>query len=45
MRYLIGGLVVVFMIVMLVGGLTGRFKAKSCCVTSEPAKDARMGME
>jgi hypothetical protein len=45
MRYLIGGLVVVFMIVMLVGGLTGRFKAKSCCVIPEPAKDARMRME
>jgi hypothetical protein len=45
MRYFFAGLVVVFMIVMMVGGLTGRFKAKSCCVIPDPAKDARMRME
>ncbi|HUW79091.1 MAG TPA: hypothetical protein VMV52_10130 [Candidatus Nanopelagicaceae bacterium] len=45
MRYVTGGLVVLFMIVMLVGGLTGRIKAKSCCATPDPAQDARMRME
>jgi len=32
MRYLLGGLVIAFMLFMLVGGLTGRLRAKSCCV-------------
>lgn len=42
MRYLIGGLVIAFMLFMLIGLLTGRARAKSCCVIADPAKDARM---
>lgn len=45
MRYLLGGLIVGFMIFMLIGGLTGRLKAESCCVVADPAKDVRMQME
>ena len=42
MRYFLGGLVIAFIIIMLVGGLTGRARAKSCCVVADPAKDSRM---
>ena len=45
MRFVIGGLVVLYMVVMLVGMLTGRIKVKSCCVVSDPSKDTRMRLE
>ena len=45
MRYIIGGLVILYLVVMLVGMLTGRIKVKSCCVVSDPSKDARMRLD
>jgi len=42
MRYLLGGLVVAFMLFMLIGGLSGRLRAKSCCNIGDPKQDARM---
>jgi hypothetical protein len=44
-RYVIGGIVVLYMLIMLVGMVTGRVKVKSCCVVSDPSKDARMRLE
>ena len=45
MRYITGGLVILYLVVMLVGMLTGRIKVKSCCVVSDPSKDARMRLD
>jgi hypothetical protein len=45
MRYVIGGLVVLYMVVMFVGMVTGRIRVKSCCAISDPSKDARMRLE
>gem|GEM_PF-6174509 len=42
MRYLLGGLVIAFIFIMLIGGLTGRFRARSCCSVADPASDSRM---
>ena len=42
MRYLLGGLVIAFILIMLIGGLTGRFRARSCCNVADPARDSRM---
>lgn len=41
--YLLGGLVIAFMAFVVVGALTGRVKAQSCCsLTADPEKDARL---
>jgi len=42
MRYFLGGLVIAFMIAMLLGALTGRVRAKSCCRIADPSQDSRM---
>ena len=38
-RYLLGGAVAAFMVVLAIGGLTGRVRAKGCCSTGEPWVD------
>ena len=41
--YLIGALVLAFLVFLVVGALTGRVKAQSCCsLTSDPDHDLRM---
>lgn len=40
-RYMLGGLVVLYIVVMAVGALTGRVRARSCC-PADPARDRRM---
>lgn len=41
--YLIGALVIAFLVFLVVGALTGRVKAQSCCsLTSDPDTDLRM---
>lgn len=41
--YLIGALVIAFLVFLVVGALTGRVRAQSCCsLTSDPATDLRM---
>ncbi len=42
MRYLLGGLVIAFMLFMLSGALSGRIKAKTCCNVGDQAQDSRM---
>ena len=42
MRYIFGGAVVVFVVMMAVGAVTGRVKARSCCAPADPALDRRM---
>ena len=42
MKYVIGGLVSAYSLVLAIGALTGRIKVKSCCVISDPSKDLRM---
>lgn len=41
--YLLGGVVIAFLAFVVIGGLTGRVKAQSCCsLTADPQKDARL---
>lgn len=42
-RYVIGSAVIVFMVVLTYGGITGRVRLKDrgCC-TTDPGKDLRM---
>jgi hypothetical protein len=42
MRYVISGLLVAFMIFMLIGGLSGRIRAESCCNIADSSRDSRM---
>lgn len=42
MHYVVGGLVAAFVIVLAVGAITGRVKARSCCAVADPARDLRM---
>lgn len=39
---LLGGLVVIFMLLLAVGAITGRVKARSCCNAGDPEHDRRM---
>jgi hypothetical protein len=44
MRFLLGGIVVAFMLALAVGALTGRVKARNCCSASArtgPSADDR----
>jgi hypothetical protein len=41
-EYLIGGLVVAFLVFFVVGALTGRVQSRSCCAISDPRQDLRM---
>ncbi|MFY9914145.1 MAG: hypothetical protein WAK18_05740 [Nocardioidaceae bacterium] len=39
---MIGGLAGLVLVVLLVGGLTGRVKLRSCCAVADPSNDLRM---
>lgn len=42
-KYLIGGAVVVFLVLLVYGGLTGRVRAQGgCCCPPDPDHDLRM---
>ena len=42
LRYLIGGAVAAFIVLLAVGGVTGRVRASTCCSTVDPDLDARL---
>ena len=42
MIQVLGGLVIVFGVLLVVGGLTGRVKLRSCCGIADPRNDLRM---
>lgn len=42
-EYLLGGIVVLFLLVLAYGGLTGRVRARdACCCPADPDRDLRM---
>lgn len=45
MQYVIGSIVALGTLVLAVGAITGRVKARSCCAPSDPDRDRRMGPE
>ena len=42
MAYVAAGLVVAFLALLVVGGLTGRVRTRSCCAPAEARRDLRM---
>ena len=42
LEYLIGGLVIAFLIFFVIGAMTGRLQTRSCCAISDPRQDLRM---
>ena len=42
-KYLLGSIVVLFLVLLVYGGLTGRVRAQAgCCCPADPDKDLRM---
>jgi len=44
-RYLLAAIVVLPVLALAVGALTGRVRARSCCSIADPAKDLRMRVD
>lgn len=42
MRFILGGLVILFMVALAVGALTGRVRARNCCSMSADPADLRL---
>lgn len=42
MQYVLGGLVLLFLLATLWGATAGRLKASSCCSIADPSRDLRM---
>jgi hypothetical protein len=42
MQYLIAVPLIVFVVALIVGALTGRVKVGTCCAASDPRRDLRM---
>jgi hypothetical protein len=42
MAYVFGVPTLIFLVVMVVGGLTGRIRLTSCCTVADPRRDLRM---
>lgn len=42
LEYLIGGIVIAFLVLLILGALTGRVKSRSCCSVADPRQDLRM---
>jgi len=42
MPYVVAALAVLTLVALGVAGLTGRFRAASCCAPADPRRDARM---
>jgi hypothetical protein len=41
-QYVIGSVLVLFVLALVAGALTGRVKANSCCAVADPRRDLRM---
>ena len=41
-KYLLAAPLVLFLILLIIGGLTGRVRLQSCCSIADPDKDVRM---
>lgn len=42
MVYVLGSLAALFLVLAVVGALTGRVGVRSCCAVADPRRDARM---
>ena len=42
MVYVLGGVVAVFLALVVIGAVTGRVEVRSCCTVADPRRDARM---
>lgn len=42
LRYLIAAPLILLMVLLAAGALTGRVRARSCCAPADPAADRRM---
>ena len=42
MQYVIGAFVVVFLLALVAGAVTGRVRSRWCCAVSDPRRDLRM---
>ncbi len=42
MAYVLGIPVLVFLVVLVYGGITGRVRLSSCCAVADPRRDLRM---
>ena len=40
--YLLGGAAAAFLVLLVVGGITGRVRITSCCAIADPTRDAPM---
>lgn len=40
--YLLGGAAAAFLVLLVVGGITGRVRITNCCNIADPTRDARM---
>ncbi len=41
-EYVIGGVIIAFLVFLVVGAVTGRVKSRSCCSIADPRQDLRM---
>ena len=41
-EYLLGGVVIAFNVVLIVGALTGRVRVRGCCSIADPNQDLRI---
>lgn len=41
-QYLIGGVVIVFLVLLVLGAITGRVRSRKCCSVADPRQDLRM---
>ena len=42
MEYLLGGIVLAFLLLLVLGAATGRADLRSCCSIADPSRDLRM---
>ena len=42
MVYVLGSLAALFLVLVVVGAVTGRVEGRSCCTVADPRRDARM---
>jgi hypothetical protein len=42
LEYVIGAVVIAFLVLLVVGAITGRVRSRSCCSIADPRQDLRM---
>ena len=42
LEFVFGGVVIAFLVVLVVGAVTGHVKSRSCCAVADPRQDLRM---